>query len=328
MTKRKRSITPVDPFTQRTLIDDLRRTTKKQPDPPPSVFSAITDGDATISLNWPGIKASISVGPDGEFLLGEFVSQLASELLPPTGELREKLKDALNERARAHNWTFERAERYAILDVLNDAVEITGKQQWKGRIGATRKGNEFVSAVPDDAAPVGYMKWLQQEVLKLARQELLQDLQPDNEEDISGTDTERPREFGRRDPVLEAVGEESDEEKKAPTVDTKRLAFAVSTFTPKELLVFLADMPAKLYSFGAGLCEIAEDEHAMQPLSDDQLRILDADFESDRAISAATKIPAASVPQFGKDYVAKLGRVVGAQWTRRAWRELMHRSEE
>ena len=42
------------------------------------------------------------------------------------------------------------------------------------------------------------MKWLQQEVLKLARQELLNDLQPAEEGDwpIDAT-TDRPREFDR-----------------------------------------------------------------------------------------------------------------------------------
>ena len=74
---------PLDPLTSRTLIDDLRRTTKEDSRAPPPGWS-ITADDA-VSLKWPGIESSICWA-DGELVRWvSFVSAHAFKLLLTTG---------------------------------------------------------------------------------------------------------------------------------------------------------------------------------------------------------------------------------------------------
>lgn len=93
----------------------------------------------------------------------------------------------------------------------------------------------------------------------------------------------------------------------------ERLAPAVSMFRPKELLVFLADTSPELFSFAEDLC-------ARLTLSDKQRDILTTDFDSDAAISAATRIPSKQVPVYGAAYAKKLAEAGGVKITRKTWK--------
>jgi len=327
------SFTDLDPLTQQTLIADLVRDTKNQPDPSTAV--EMTDDDAVVSWKWPGINAPVSVGRDGEFLLTGLVRRLVFELVPPIHDKKrpekkrpEKLRAtkaqvtlALRELARDHNWTIAQAKRHVILGALFDAVEFYGKRQWRRRIGKTRKGNKFVSVIPDDAGIIGYLKWLQQVVPEYARAELLHDLQPDPPEEgdwPTNATTGKPREFSRS--LFSDPNEEESEEGEPSGADRYelRLAQGVVTFRKRkrELLVFLADMPPQRFSFAERLCE-----YAGLTLSDEQHRILNTDCDSDQEIEAATGIPAKQVPVYGEGYAKTLMGEIDEP--RKAWKKLL-----
>jgi hypothetical protein len=291
------SFSTLDPITLATLVID---DTKSAP-----------AADATSSINWPGVKAGISIRGHGVVVVEQLVQQMMDELVPPTGKLKVRLERALTELADTGHWTLERAKRYVILRAL-DAALIQAKQEWTGRIGATREGNVDVTGIPAAAGAVGYVKWLQQVVPEYARQELLGDIPSAEEADFPTTRTGMFVDFGETDQDLVRAGEETD----APDSRLVKMAQAVLTLRERtELPVFLADTSPEL---AESLCKMAG-----FPLSDKQRLILSADFESDQAISDATGIAANQIPVYAAAYVAKLAKakVTPGKLTRKMWKK-------
>lgn len=295
----------LDPLTQRTLIADLVSDTKNQPDPSTAV--EITTDDAVVALKWPGFDAGISMR-GRSVVLEQLVQRLKRELVSPRGEMKVRLMHALTELADEGHWTLERAKHYVILKALAAAI-VQAKEEWSGRIGPSREGNADVTGVPAAAGAVGYVKWLQQEVPKYARQELLGDLQPDEEVDLPLTPT-----GGLVVLPSDDIGEEAPGEDDAPDSKLLEIARAVLTFNERELLVFLADTSPEL---AERLCKLAD-----LALSEKQRVILNTDCDTAREISAATGIPSTQVPVYGEGYAKKLAKmkVTPGKLTRKQWK--------
>ncbi len=132
----------------------------------------------------------------------------------------------------------------------------------------------------------------------------------------------KDREFEDKRPASRPDAELGEpEESSGSDIRMEELANAVHTFKPKELLVFLAEMPPQLFSFAVDLCERADVK-----LTAKLRQILDTDCDSAREISVATRIPEASVPVYGNAYPAKLPKATGGVFTRKTWKEEMQKA--